>query len=120
MRVSFYALFALICALTAYAFDALDHEVFDLVAALEATEGESSPCADPWLTAGKGTSFYSFLGVEPSATNPQITKAYRKRSLELHPDKNPGVANIQERFARLGVVAGILRDSTKRERYNVS
>ncbi|CAK9780104.1 DnaJ-domain-containing protein [Cutaneotrichosporon oleaginosum] len=105
MRVSFYALFALICALTAYAFDALDHEVFDLVAALEASEG-------------KGTSFYSFLGVEPSASNAQITKAYRKRSLELHPDKNPGVANIQERFARLGVIAQILRDSTKRERYN--
>lgn len=69
---------------------------------------------------GKGTSFYSFLGVEPSATNTQISKAYRKRSLELHPDKNPGVPKIQERFARLGVVAQILRDGEKRERYNVS
>ncbi|BEJ11901.1 hypothetical protein CspHIS471_0203610 [Cutaneotrichosporon sp. HIS471] len=105
MRLSLYALVALVCALTVLAFDSLDHEVFDLVAALESTEG-------------KGTSFYSFLGVEPSATNTQISKAYRKRSLELHPDKNPGVANIQERFARLGVVAQILRDSTKRERYN--
>lgn len=47
MRLSLYALVALICALTAYAFDALDHEVFDLVAALEATEGESSPGSGP-------------------------------------------------------------------------
>ena len=35
------------------------------------------------------------------------------------PDKNPGVKNIQERFARLGVIAGILRSPESRERYNV-
>ena len=34
-------------------------------------------------TTGKGTTFYSHLGVEPGATTSEITKAYRKRSLEL-------------------------------------
>jgi DnaJ-class molecular chaperone len=65
-------------------------------------------------------SFYALLGIQQSATQPQIIKAYRKRSLELHPDKNPGVANIQDRFARLGVVTAILRDPARRERYDVS
>jgi DnaJ family protein C protein 1 len=47
-----------------------DHEIFDLVSALETAEG-------------KGTSFYSFLNVTPSATLDQINKAYRKRSMVL-------------------------------------
>lgn len=38
----------------------------------------------------------------------------------LSPDKNPGVKNIQERFARLGVITAILRSPESRERYNVS
>lgn len=36
------------------------------------------------------------------------------------PDKNPGVKDIQERFARMGVIAQILRSPESRERYNVS
>jgi DnaJ family protein C protein 1 len=47
-----------------------DHEIFDLVGALETAEG-------------KGTSFYSFLNVTPTANLDQINKAYRKRSLAL-------------------------------------
>jgi len=38
--------------------------------------------------------------------------------MTLHPDKNPGVKGIQERFARLGVVAAILRDDEGRKRYD--
>ncbi|KAI0750703.1 DnaJ-domain-containing protein [Daedaleopsis nitida] len=82
-----------------------DHEIFDLVSALQKAEG-------------KGTSFYSWLDVSPSASTPEISKAYRKKSLQLHPDKNKGVKNAHERFARLGVIAAILRDSAKRERYD--
>ena len=35
----------------------------------------------------------------------------------LSPDKNPGVKDAQERFARLGVVASILRNTSARERF---
>lgn len=59
------------------------------------------------------------MGVEPSATLPQIAKAYRKRSLELHPDKNRGVKGVEERFARLGLINTILRNPELRDRYNV-
>lgn len=68
---------------------------------------------------GKGTTFYSWLDLAPSAGASQITKAYRKKSLELHPDKNAGVPGVHERFARLGVITQILRSPEKRERYDV-
>ncbi|KAG0709715.1 DnaJ-domain-containing protein [Suillus ampliporus] len=82
-----------------------DHEIFDLVTALEAAEG-------------KGTTFYSWLDVPPTATLLQINKAYRKKSIQLHPDKNPGVKGIHERFARLGIIATILKNTEGRKRYD--
>ncbi|KAG1755613.1 hypothetical protein EDB19DRAFT_1662206 [Suillus lakei] len=82
-----------------------DHEIFDLVTALEASEG-------------KGTTFYSWLDVPSTATLVQINKAYRKKSIQLHPDKNPGVKGIHERFARLGVIATILKNTEGRKRYD--
>ncbi|KAM0751597.1 DnaJ-domain-containing protein [Meredithblackwellia eburnea MCA 4105] len=90
---------------TALAWTNEDHEIFDIVSALESAEG-------------KGTTFYTFLNVTKSATEKDISKAYRKRSLELHPDKNPDDKVVAARFARLGTIAGILRDAEKRERYD--
>lgn len=69
-----------------------------------------------------------------AASEKDISKAYRKRSLELQhvpflprrqltrtsPDKNPDVKNVADRFARLGTIAGILRDGEKRKRYDQS
>ncbi|KAI7872757.1 DnaJ domain-containing protein, partial [Spinellus fusiger] len=81
-------------------------EIFDLVDELEKSEG-------------KGATFYNWLQVKPSATIPEINKAYRKLSLQLHPDKATiDKAKAKERFARLGKVAAILRNSGSRERYN--
>ncbi|KAF9008974.1 DnaJ domain-containing protein, partial [Cyathus striatus] len=82
-----------------------DHEIFDLVSAVERSEG-------------KGTTFYSWLDVPSTASTSEISKAYRKRSMLLHPDKNPNVKGVQERFARLGVVAAILRNKESRKRYD--
>lgn len=47
-----------------------DHEIFDLVSALEASEG-------------KGTTFYSLLDVPPTASTSQIAKAYRRLSVKI-------------------------------------
>ncbi|KAG6873763.1 hypothetical protein C0995_011582 [Termitomyces sp. Mi166 len=82
-----------------------DHEIFDLVSELEAAEG-------------KGTTFYSWLNVPSTASTSEISKAYRKMSMQLHPDKNPYVKDIHKRFARLGVVATILRNPESRKRYD--
>ncbi|KAI0092693.1 DnaJ-domain-containing protein [Irpex rosettiformis] len=82
-----------------------DHEIFDLVSALEAAEG-------------KGTTFYSWLDIPSTASSTEISRAYRKKSIQLHPDKNPGVKGAHERFSRLGVIAKILRDAEGRKRYD--
>lgn len=94
-----------VLATTVLAWDNEDHEIFDLVSELEAAEG-------------KGTTFYSWLDVPSTASTADIAKAYRKKSMVLHPDKNAGVKGIQERFARLGVISAILRNKEKRERYD--
>ncbi|OCH94127.1 DnaJ-domain-containing protein [Obba rivulosa] len=105
MRVFFLlaCLAALVTAVAAWTKE--DHEIFDLVSAIEASEG-------------KGTTFYSWLGVPSTASTSEIAKAYRKKSIQLHPDKNKGLKKAHERFARLGVVSSILRNTEGRKRYD--
>ncbi|CAJ0634373.1 7356_t:CDS:2 [Entrophospora sp. SA101] len=66
---------------------------------------------------GEDVTFYSWLGVKPTASEKEINKAYRKLSLTLHPDKNPD-RDSKEKFSRLGLIGAILRNSESRERYN--
>ncbi|KAL9712888.1 hypothetical protein Ac2012v2_004128 [Leucoagaricus gongylophorus] len=105
MRLYFLFSLLTVLATVALAWEKEDHEIFDLVSALENAEG-------------KGTTFYSWLGVTPTATTPEVAKAYRKLSIKLHPDKNPGVKGAHERFARLGVISNILRNKESRRRYD--
>lgn len=119
-----------------------DHEIFRLRDEIAAAEGPE-------------TTFYDFLGVKSSASQDDISKAYRKKSRLIHPDKakqsfiasraqptsksKPGQRNkkpsvhvskppseseiqahvkkASERFARLGVIAQILK-GPGRERYD--
>ncbi|KAK2466276.1 hypothetical protein APHAL10511_001918 [Amanita phalloides] len=82
-----------------------DYEIFDLVTAVESSEG-------------KGTTFYSWLDVPPTASASEIARAYRRLSVKLHPDKNPNLKGAHERFSRLGVVSSILRNTESRQRYD--
>lgn len=66
----------------------------------------------------KDTGLYDSLGVEPSATESQIKKAYYKQALKYHPDKNPGDAEAQAKFQSLSRAYEILSDPKSRERYD--
>jgi len=99
-----FTLFAVL-ATVVFAWEKEDYEIFDLVSALEGAEG-------------KGTTFYSWLNVSPTATTAEIAKAYRKLSMKMHPDKNPGVKSAHQRFSRLGVISNILRNKESRKRYD--
>lgn len=63
------------------------------------------------------TDFYRVLGVPETATDKEISKAYRRRARELHPDTNPDPA-AAEHFKELGVAYEVLGDSEKRREYD--
>ena len=42
--------------------------------------------------------YYDILGIAKNATANEIKKAYRKKAVENHPDKNPGDNEAEERF----------------------
>ena len=62
--------------------------------------------------------FYEILGVSKSASADQIKKAYRKKAIEFHPDKNPGDAKAEENFKKAAEAYEILSDANKRAQYD--
>ncbi|KAE8702540.1 Chaperone protein dnaJ 6 [Hibiscus syriacus] len=63
-------------------------------------------------------SLYEILGVEKTASQQEIKKAYYKLALRLHPDKNPGDEEAKEKFQLLQKVISILGDEEKRAVYD--
>ncbi|KAK4242419.1 hypothetical protein C8A03DRAFT_40234 [Achaetomium macrosporum] len=62
--------------------------------------------------------YYKILGIEKTATEQEIKKAYRKLAIIHHPDKNPGDANAEARFKDISEAYETLIDPQKRERYD--
>ncbi|XP_021740917.1 chaperone protein dnaJ 6-like [Chenopodium quinoa] len=63
-------------------------------------------------------SLYEVLGVERTASQQEIRKAYHKLALRLHPDKNPDDKEANEKFQQLQKVMSILGDEEKRALYD--
>ncbi|KXS98945.1 hypothetical protein AC579_6736 [Pseudocercospora musae] len=65
------------------------------------------------------TSYYVLLGVDRSATEEEIKKAYRKKALELHPDRNYGNEEEATRtFAEVQAAYEVLADPQERAWYD--
>ena len=58
--------------------------------------------------------FYKILGVSKEASATEIKKAYRKKAIEFHPDKNPGDAKAEEKFKQAAEAYEILSDADKK------
>lgn len=61
---------------------------------------------------------YELLGVEVSCSVTDIKKAYRKKALQCHPDKNPDDPNAGKQFHQLSSILEILTDEAARKAYD--
>ncbi|MEX0289130.1 MAG: molecular chaperone DnaJ [Flavobacteriaceae bacterium] len=62
--------------------------------------------------------YYEILGISKNATAAEIKKAYRKKAIEYHPDKNPGDAKAEELFKKAAEAYEVLSDPDKKARYD--
>ena len=62
--------------------------------------------------------FYEVLDVPRDATAEDLKRAYRKKAVELHPDRNPGDAQAEDRFKEASQAYAVLSDPDKRRRYD--
>ncbi len=62
--------------------------------------------------------YYEVLGVSKSASKEEIKKAYRKKAIQYHPDKNPDDKVAEEKFKEAAEAYEVLSDDQKRQRYD--
>ena len=62
--------------------------------------------------------YYDVLGVDKSAGDSELKKAYRKLAMKYHPDRNKGDADAEKKFKEASEAYDVLRDPQKRQRYD--
>ncbi|XP_047515372.1 dnaJ homolog subfamily C member 7 isoform X1 [Pieris napi] len=75
------------------------------------------------LKKSKRKDYYKILGIEKTASDDDIKKAYRKRALVHHPDRHANASDNErreqeKRFKDVGEAYGVLSDPKKRARYD--
>jgi len=64
------------------------------------------------------TDYYELLGVERGSDAAAIKKAFRKKAIQWHPDKNPDNPEAEDRFKELNEAYAVLSDPEKKDQYD--
>ncbi len=62
--------------------------------------------------------YYDILGVSKGADKDEMKKAYRKKAMQYHPDRNPDDKEAEKKFKELNEAYDVLKDDQKRAAYN--
>ena len=62
--------------------------------------------------------YYEVLGVSKGSSLEDVKKAYRKKAVQFHPDKNPGNKEAEDKFKEATEAYSVLSDAENRARYD--
>ena len=62
--------------------------------------------------------YYEVLEITKSASAEEIKKAFRKKAMQYHPDRNPGDKEAEEKFKEINEAYEVLSDPQKKDRYD--
>lgn len=62
--------------------------------------------------------YYEVLEITKTATVEEIKKAYKKKAIQYHPDKNPGNPEAEEKFKEAAEAYEVLSDEQKKAKYD--
>lgn len=64
------------------------------------------------------TDYYKALGIDKTASQDEIKKAFRKLAVKYHPDRNPGNKAAEETFKQINEAYAVLSDPEKKQQYD--
>lgn len=70
------------------------------------------------LVVGEKRDCYEVLDISKSATQEEIKKAYKKKAMKFHPDRNPGDESAEMKFKESAEAYDVLGDEEKRRLYD--